>query len=108
MRAEKHIEAEEITREKGSREIRNRDRANEDRREGALKRLGGRILKRRSTGSRRPTRPRSPNQKKSMGRKFHSSEQEKSSNTQGGDEHSDYQATTSKLSTYGEQNRIVV
>jgi len=41
MRAEKHIEAEEITREKGSREIRNRDRATEDCREGVLKRLGG-------------------------------------------------------------------
>jgi len=40
MRAEKHIEAEEITREKGSREIRNRDGANEDRREGVKKRLG--------------------------------------------------------------------
>ena len=41
MRVEKHIKVEEITREKGSREIRNRDRATEDCREGVLKRLGG-------------------------------------------------------------------
>jgi len=40
MRAEKHIEAEAITREKGSREIRNRDRSNDDCWDGVTKRLG--------------------------------------------------------------------
>jgi hypothetical protein len=40
MRAEKHIEAEEIAREKGSREIRGRDPPVEERRESMLKRLG--------------------------------------------------------------------
>ncbi|GAU47368.1 hypothetical protein TSUD_403710 [Trifolium subterraneum] len=40
MRAEKHIEAEEIAREKGSREIRGKDQTTEDRRERTMKRLG--------------------------------------------------------------------
>jgi hypothetical protein len=40
MRAEKHIEAEEIAREKGSRETRGRDPPVEERRERMLKRLG--------------------------------------------------------------------
>ncbi|GAU42011.1 hypothetical protein TSUD_236780 [Trifolium subterraneum] len=40
MRAEKHIEAEEIAREKGSREIRGKDQTTEDRRERMMKRLG--------------------------------------------------------------------
>ncbi|CAJ2637566.1 unnamed protein product [Trifolium pratense] len=40
MRAEKHIEAEDIAREKGSREIRGKDQITEDRRERMKKRLG--------------------------------------------------------------------